>query len=302
MTLQNKPQNLISLDFNIVTLFPALVQNYLHDALLAKAQNLDIINAKVTDLRQFSVGSYKSVDDKPYGGSDGMLITAPVLEKLFENIHDNNKKQIVIYLSPQGVKWSHHLAKKVINDYANVAPRLGENSAANERPVDTSRYELVLLCGRYAGIDQRALSVYVDLEISIGDYILSGGELAALVLIESLSRYLPGVLGTHQSAYQDSFEVEGLLEAPQYTKPQIWNQMSVPEVLVSGDHQKINLWRKNCSLLMTIIKRPDLIVESSINKTQILEFYRNLTKQDLISFGIDDLKSKDIEASIAKII
>ena len=217
----------------IISLFPDLITGYLQDALIAKAINMDILQIELINLRDFSDNNYKSVDDTPYGGGDGMLMRADILEKALLTV--KNENQQVIYFTPQGKLLNNELVKSFLN-----GP------------------ELVLICGRYAGIDQRFIDTYVDLELSIGDYVLSGGELPALVLIESISRFIPGVLGKMKSAEEDSFK-DGLLEAPQYTKPQIWNNQSVPEVLTSGHHQKIGEWKKEMALKVTAAKRPDLL-------------------------------------------
>jgi tRNA (guanine37-N1)-methyltransferase len=222
----------------VITLFPDLIKSYLSDALIAKAIDNKILQIEVVNLRDFSDTNYKSVDDAPFGGGDGMLIRPDILEKALKSVVNEAIKQRVIYFTPQG---------KVL-DQKYVQILSSENI----------EQEYILICGRYAGIDQRFIDLYVSEEVSIGDYILSGGELPALVFIEAISRYLPGVLGKLESANEDSFK-DNLLEAPQYTRPQDWNGVKVPDVLTSGNHQKIADWKKQMSILITEQKRPDLL-------------------------------------------
>jgi tRNA (guanine37-N1)-methyltransferase len=224
----------------IVTLFPDLVRSYLSDALISKAISAGIVEIKTINLRDFSDNKYKSVDDTPFGGGDGMLIRADILEKGLLAAKEGSKNPMVIYFSPQGKVLNHH----DVQLYANKAEEV----------------EYILICGRYAGVDQRFLDTYVDREVSIGDYILSGGELAALVFTEAVSRFVPGVLGKLESSHEDSFK-NGLLEAPQYTRPQIWNNLKVPDVLTSGNHAKIAVWKEEMALKVTEEKRPDLLVK-----------------------------------------
>jgi len=223
----------------IITLFPEFIKNYLQEALISKAIGLNKLSIEIINLRDFSDNSYKSVDDTIYGGGDGMLIRADILEKALQSVKLSLKGENsrVIYLTPQGQLLEQNKIKS-----------LSENKTQT----------LILICGRYAGIDQRFIDTYVDQEISIGNYVLSGGELPALVLIEAMIRFIPGVLGNRESAVEDSFK-DNLLEAPQYTKPQIWNNQKVPEVLLSGNHQKISEWKKQMAISTTEKKRPDLL-------------------------------------------
>lgn len=231
----------------IISLFPELIQSYLQDALISKAIESGLIKIEVINLRNFSDNKYKSVDDAPFGGGDGMLLRADILEKALLSVKDSSKKQKVIYFSPQGKVLTHEHVKRHSKDSAEV--------------------EFIFICGRYAGIDQRFIDTYVDEEVSIGDYVLSGGELAALVFTEAVSRFIPGVLGNSQSSIEDSFK-SGLLEAPQYTRPQVWNGLQVPEILTSGNHAKIQKWKEEMSLKVTEEKRPDLLAKKgSKNET-----------------------------------
>ena len=252
------------INFKVVTLFPELIRSYLADALLSKAIATGIIEIEIVDLRKFSQNKYKSVDDTLFGGGDGMLIQYRPLAEALKSLNLNNRQKIV-YLSPQGKKWDHRLAR----------------SWAEEK-------EIVLICGRYAGVDQRFLHQFVDEEISIGDFVLSGGELPALTLIESISRFIPGVLGHAESAHQDSFE-SSLLEAPQFSKPQTEDGFSVPEVLISGNHQKISTWKKMTAILVTLKKRPELLNGQVIDWIAVKKFYENMDLAELALLDLTDL-------------
>ncbi|MBC7464718.1 MAG: tRNA (guanosine(37)-N1)-methyltransferase TrmD [Bdellovibrio sp.] len=249
---------------SILTLFPDLVQHYLSDALLARAIQQKKLNVPIVSLRDFAEGQYKTVDDVPFGGGDGMVIKADVLEKAVQSCKTPNVR--VIYLSPQGKPWTSGHAKAMAE----------------------SKDDVILICGRYAGVDQRFIKTSVDEEISIGDYVLSGGELASLVIVESMSRFIPGVLGHAQSATEDSFSISGL-EAPQFTRPQVWKNLAVPAVLTSGHHQKISEWKSFCSYLITLKKRPDLVSHIEVDKKKLKDFYQNLTLEEKLVLDIEGL-------------
>ncbi|MBC7466928.1 MAG: tRNA (guanosine(37)-N1)-methyltransferase TrmD [Bdellovibrio sp.] len=255
--------------FQVVTLFPELIQSYLKDALLSKAITSGVLCVDVTDLRPFSDTKYKSVDDTVFGGGDGMLFKYKPLASALNSVHifkKGNSDKKVVYLSPQGKPWNSSLAKEW-----------------------SKSEEIILVCGRYAGVDQRFIHHFVDEEVSIGDYVLSGGELGALVMIESISRFIPGVLGDQASAAIDSFE-DGLLEAPQFTKPQSEDGFTVPAVLVSGNHQKISEWQKKCAILTTLKKRPDLLARrKDINWPELQDFYKKMNPEEKTLLGLDGL-------------
>lgn len=237
------------MQINIITLFPDLVQMYLSDALIAKAIAGNVMQINVVNLRNFSDNAYKSVDDSPFGGGDGMLMRPDILEKALLSLPVYpDKKRNVIYLTPQGKR----LEQDDVKNYASAGLSA----------------DLVLICGRYAGVDERFIETYVDQEVSIGDYVLSGGELPALVFVEAVSRFIPGVLGQIESAEQDSFQNQ-LLEAPQYTRPQVWKDMKVPDVLLSGHHGKIAEWKRAMAVKQTLEKRPDLLNESELSAEQV---------------------------------
>lgn len=263
------------ISFSYLTLFPDLIRHYLSDALLHKAHGKGLLEFNVVNLRDFSKNKYKSVDDTAYGGSDGMVIEMqPLMDglKLIKDQLPSGQKTQVIYLSPQGQRCDH------------------------QKICELAKYDhLIFISGRYAGIDQRFISEFVDQELSIGDYVLSGGELPSLVLTESISRQIPGVLGDQKSAEQDSFseDLKGLLEAPQFTKPQVLNDVAVPEVLTSGHHQKISEWKKYVSVLVTLKKRPDLLLNNSeINWLMVSEYYKTISDLDKKTLNIENLEDE----------
>ena len=216
----------------IFTLYPEYFPGYLNKGLFGKAMSEKIWNLETVNLRDYTIDKHKTVDDTPYGGGNGMIIKADVLAKsLDENIKGKEK---IIYLSPKGKLFDHKYAKELS----------GEKS-------------LNLICGHFEGIDERIIQSRNIEEISIGDYILSGGETAAFVILDAILRFLPGILGNENSTEEESFE-NGLLEYQQYTKPQIWEDKSVPDVLLSGDHAKIKDWRLSQSEAITRDRRPDL--------------------------------------------
>ena len=216
----------------VFTLYPEIFPGPLSKGLYGKALSKKLWNLNIVNIRDAAEDKHKTVDDTPYGGGSGMLLKADVLAKsLDQNINEGEK---VIYLSPKGKKFDQTYAQQL----------------SNEKSVS-------FICGHFEGVDERVLSTRNIEEISIGDYILSGGETAAFVVIDSILRLLPGVLGNENSRVDESFE-NGLLEYPQYTKPQIWEEKSVPEVLLSGDHSKIKDWRLSQSEAITRVRRPDL--------------------------------------------
>lgn len=263
------------ISFSYLTLFPDLIRHYLSDALLHKAHEKGLLEFNVINLRDFSKNKYKSVDDTAYGGSDGMVIEMqPLMDglKLIKDQIPSGQRTQVIYLSPQGQRCDHEKICEL-----------------------TSFDHLIFISGRYAGVDQRFISEFVDQELSIGDYVLSGGELPSLVLTESISRQIPGVLGDQKSAEQDSFsnELKGLLESPQFTKPQIFNGVAVPEVLTSGHHQKILEWKKYLSILVTLQKRPELLEnKTEINWLMVNEYYKTISDVDKKTLNIQNLEDQ----------
>lgn len=217
--------------FDVLTLFPEMFE-ILNQSIIGKAIEKELININLINIRDFSKDKHKKVDDTPYGGGAGMVMKPGVVYDAYQSIKDRNAK--VIYMSPQG----NPLNQKKVEELSK------EN-------------HLIILCGHYEGIDQRVLDKIVDEEISIGDYVLTGGEIPAMVLIDSVSRYVEGVL-KEDSIKEESFS-NGLLEYPQYTRPEVFEGMKVPEILLSGHHENIEKWRKEKSLEITKKKRPDIL-------------------------------------------
>ena len=223
--------------FDVVTLFPGMLLTPLADGMLARARRAGIVGVRVHDLRRWGVGHHRQVDDAPYGGGMGMVLKPEPLWKAVEWIRDRYPaaSDRVILLSPQGGRLDHAAARRL---------------AGLER--------LILLCGRYEGVDERVCTTLADEELSVGDLVLTGGELPALAVIDSVSRFVPGVLGCREAADNDSFSRRGL-DFPQYTRPARFLGLDVPEVLLSGDHAAIERWRTQQALQATRTKRPDLL-------------------------------------------
>jgi len=216
----------------VFTLYPEVFPGPLSKGLYGKALTNNLWKLKIVNIRDSADDKHKTVDDTPYGGGSGMLLKADVLARSLDQNKTENER--ILYLSPKGKKFDQNLAKELANEKS-----------------------LSIICGHFEGVDERILSTRNIEEISIGDYVLSGGESAAYVVIDSILRLLPGVLGNENSKLDETFE-NGLLEYPQYTKPQIWEEKAVPEVLLSGDHNKIKDWRLSQSEAITRDRRPDL--------------------------------------------
>ena len=230
------------MNINIITLFPEIFKA-LNYGLLGQAIEREDIKINIFNLREHQINKHGQVDDKPYGGGQGMVLMAEPLEKSLNDIPANVLGR-VINLSPQGSLLNHQKAKEL-----------------------SSLSSITIIAGRYEGIDERFISQYVDEEISIGDFVLSGGEFAALSLIDSLSRFIPGVIGNKQSVDQDSLS-HGFLKGPVFTRPENFNSESVPEVLLSGDHKKIQEWKDDQALIRTFKRRPELLKSVKLTKKQ----------------------------------
>ena len=226
--------------FDVLTLFPEMF-NALKQSIIKRATQKNLIDINVVNIRDFSEKKHNQVDDTPYGGGAGMLMMPDVVDRAYNSVKSENAK--VIYLTPQGKKLDQ-----------NVVNRL------------SSEKHLILLCGHYEGIDQRVIDKIVDEEISIGDYVLTGGELPAMVLIDSISRYVDGVL-SEESLDSESFS-NGLLEYPQYTRPEVFDNVKVPDVLISGHHENIRKWRRLKSIETTFRKRPELLDKVDLTKEE----------------------------------
>ncbi|MGD0073876.1 MAG: tRNA (guanosine(37)-N1)-methyltransferase TrmD [Candidatus Binataceae bacterium] len=224
------------MEFHVITLFPEMFESTLAGGLLGRAVRQGLINVRVHPLREHGLGNYRQVDDTPYGGGSGMVMRPEPIASALDSVASERPGLWRVLLTPQG----EMLNQSIVRDLAGREPGL------------------VLIAGRYEGVDERVRTM-VDQELSIGDYVLSGGELAAMVIIEAVSRLIPGVLGNPQSLDEESF-AHGTLEYPQYTRPEDFRGMKVPEILLSGDHQKIRAWRDNQARERTASRRPDLLI------------------------------------------
>jgi tRNA (guanine37-N1)-methyltransferase len=251
---KNAPSNTI-LKFKVITLFPEMFSAITNYGVVGRAIKSELVSLDCVNPREFTKDRHRTVDDRPYGGGPGMLMKVEPLEKAinFAKSQSCNDGVKVIYLSPQGKSLNQKLVRSL-----------------------AQQQELVLVCGRYEGVDQRLIDDLVDLEVSVGDFVLSGGELAAMSLVDSVTRVLPSVLGHQDSADADSFE-DGLLDHPHYTRPEIYKDTKVPAVLLSGDHQAIAEWRLKQRLGNTWLKRPDLLENKSLSDSEIklLEEFKN---------------------------
>ncbi len=224
----------------ILTIFPEMFESVLNSSILGRAREQGLIEVDCVDIRPFSDRKHKNTDDYPFGGGAGMVMLAPPIKGAMKSVTGENFTGRRIYMGPRGTTLTTAKARELARED-----------------------HLVLLCGHYEGVDQRALDSCIDEEISIGDYILTGGELAAMVLTDCVARFIPGVLGSAESPEEESFS-DGLLEYPQYTRPRELNGMEVPEILLSGDHAKIKAWRRQESLRATKKFRPDLLKKADL--------------------------------------
>jgi len=220
---------------DVITLFPEMVEQVVKYGVVGRAEDQNLISLECWNPRNYTLDKHRTVDDRPYGGGPGMLMKVQPLEETIQAVREKNPQAQLVYLSPQG---------KLV-DQDMLAKQIKAGS-------------VIFLCGRYEGIDERLVQQEVDQEWSIGDYIISGGELAAMVCIDAMTRLIPGALGHEQSAQQDSFS-DGLLDYPHYTRPDEYKGMKVPEVLMNGNHRHIEDWRERQSLGRTWQRRPDLL-------------------------------------------
>ena len=225
---------------SILTIFPQMFESVLNASILGRAREAGLIDIQCVDIRPFSGKKHQNTDDYPFGGGAGMVMMAQPIADAMAEVTKAPFAGKRIYLGPRGKTFNQAKAREL-----------------------SQENELVLLCGHYEGVDQRVLDDCIDEEISIGDYILTGGELAAMVLVDCVARLIPGVLGSEESPAEESFS-DGLLEYPQYTRPRVWEDRDVPEVLLNGDHAKIKAWRRQQSLLATKKFRPDLLEKAEL--------------------------------------
>lgn len=238
---------------DILTLFPEMCNMVMNESIIGRAQKAEKVEIVCTNIRDFSGNKHNKVDDTPYGGGMGMIMSASPIYEAYKSLYnEGEEKPHLIYMSPKGKTFTQ------------------------EKAVELSKLSrVVLLCGHYEGIDQRVIDEIVDEELSIGDYVLTGGELPALVVADAICRMLPGVL-SDDICFEEESHFAGLLEYPQYTKPAVWLDREVPEVLLSGNHARINDWRRVQSILTTMERRPDMLKEENLSKNdkKILQKFR----------------------------
>ena len=238
--------------FDVLTLFPEMFRASLGDSIIKRAAEKGLVELNFIDIRDFTENKHRKVDDYPYSGGGGMLMMAqPVYDAYMSVAGGLDYKPFTIYMSPQGKVFNQSMA------------------------VEYSKLEhIVILCGHYEGIDQRVLDMIVDAEVSIGDFVLTGGEIPAMAVIDSVSRMIPGVLA-NENSYSDESHFKGLLEYPQYTRPEEFMGVKIPDVLISGHHAKINEWKRQESLRATLKKRPDMLKKADLTKAD-LEFLEKI--------------------------
>jgi len=226
--------------FDILTLFPDMFRGPFDESIIRRGQDKGLIQIGLHQIREFAMDRHHTVDDPPYGGGSGMLMKPEPLAACIEAVKKINEEAPVLLTTPQGRPLNQKMALEL-----------------------SGKPGLIIICGRYEGIDERIREQYVDAEVSIGDFVLSGGELAAMVIVDAVTRLIPGVLGSDESATADSFS-DGLLEYPQYTRPAEFNGRTVPAVLLSGNHAEIARWRREQALKRTVQQRPDLLAHASL--------------------------------------
>ncbi len=258
-----------TMNFHVISLMPELVQQSLAFGVVGAAFKKKLCHLHLHNPRDFTGDSHRTVDDRPFGGGDGLLMMAEPLHLCLNSIDERGK---VIYLSPRGTLFRDSMAKSLSR----------EN-------------QITLICGRYGGVDRRFIMKNRIDEVSIGDYILSGGELAASVLIDAIVRHVPGTLGHSCSATEDSFK-DGLLEAPGFTRPRKWRNAWVPGILLSGDHKKIEEYRQMTALVTSLLKRPELLTGRKVSWSQVYAYFQNCEDQDL---GFCDETREEILARIS---
>ena len=241
------------MNFHILTLFPDMVMQGLSTSIIGRAKDRGLLSIEAVNIRDYTLERHKKVDDYPYGGGAGMLMQAQPVYDAWKSVVDRiGYKPRTVYLTPQGPTFTQSMAK----DLAQAK-------------------DLILLCGHYEGIDERVLEEIVTDYVSIGDYVLTGGELPAMVMVDAISRMVPGVLTNDESSSTESFE-GNLLEYPQYSRPEEWMGKKVPSILLSGDHKKVDEWRREQAILRTIERRPDLLKKAELTKKEQMKYQEYL--------------------------
>lgn len=244
------------LSFYVLTLFPDMMRNAMSESIIGRAEKNNLISLEFINIRDFAFNKHRKTDLYPYGGGGGMIMTPEPIYKAWESICEKiGKRPHTIYMSPQGRIFNQSIAKELL-----------------------PKENILILCGHYEGVDQRIIDEIVDEEISIGDFVLTGGEIPAMAVIDSISRMVPGVL-SEESSYTDESHFSGLLEYPQYTRPEEFMGRRVPDVLLSGHHANINKWKHEQSLLNTLKKRPDMLKNANLSDKDI-EFLKKSSNKN----------------------
>ena len=249
------------MNFYIMTLFPEMVMDGLNTSIIGRAVNKGLLSIEALNIRDYAFNKHHSVDDYPYGGGAGMLMQAEPVYQTYKAIEEKTGKKSlrVVYLSPQGKTFNQKIAEEFAKED-----------------------DLVFLCGHYEGIDERVLEEIVTDYVSIGDYVLTGGELPAMIMVDTISRLIPGVLHNDVSAEFESFQ-DNLLEYPQYSRPEVWHEKQVPPVLMSGHHANIEKWRREQSVIRTALNRPDLL-----EKAELTEKERKIAENAQKTIALED--------------
>ena len=250
--------------FDILSIFPEMFGQFINYGIIGRAVRDEKININLVNIRDFGQGPHLMTDDRPFGGGDGMVMKPDPISRALKSILNVEDDRKIVFLTPQGQSFNQVLAGKL-----------------------AKLRQVTLVCGRYEGVDERIRTEYADMEISVGDFILTGGEIPAMIVIEVISRLIPGVLGGARSNVEESFE-GNLLEYPQYTRPRIFHGQEVPPVLLSGDHEKIRLWRRIQSIKRTLERRPDLLDMVYLNEED-----RNILKEIKREHNKSELKDKE---------
>ena len=244
------------MNIDIATLFPEMLENYLSQSVVGRARAKNVFTVKCHNIRDYTKDKHRRVDDTPYSERQGMLMQCDPIYNCYKAVTEGKPKPRVIYMSPQGKTLTQEKAKEL------------------------SRLDSIfILCGHYEGVDNRIIEKIVDEEISIGDYVLTGGELPALVLVDTVVRMLEGTL-SRSDCYEDESHYNGLLEYPQYTRPEVWEGMSVPSVLLSGHHANIENWRREQALITTLKKRPEMLKTANLSEKDLAIIHKEMKKED----------------------
>ncbi len=239
--------------FDILTLFPEMFEAVLDKSIIGRAKEKGLLEINYIQIRDFAFNKHRSVDDYPYGGGQGMVMQAEPIFKAYESVtEDLNYKPYTVYMSPQGRTFRQSTAKRMAKKYDHV----------------------VILCGHYEGVDQRLIDEIIDEEISIGDFVLTGGEIAAMAVVDAVARLIPGVLKSEE-AFSDESHYSGLLEYPQYTRPEVWHDEKVPDILLSGHHKNIENWKRKMSIENTFKKRKSMLSKARLTEEE-QEFVKKL--------------------------